>query len=143
MPIDLPKDKWAGKIREARLGATPAEGGTRSKSITVGGDSTMPYLQYEAPTAHSPVIAVEIKSRTPEDWSPLLSEAWGSVMQDPAAWAKAAEASGADAIVPAGPALDNARAMQEAFDGQTGMNGKVTVVCWVSIARCPDNDCGE
>ena len=76
MPIDLPKDKWAGKIREARLGATPAEGGTRSKSITVGGDSTMPYLQYEAPTAHSPVIAVEIKSRTPEDWSPLLSEAW-------------------------------------------------------------------
>ncbi len=99
MPIDLPKDKWAGKIREVKIGATAAEGGTRTRSIVVGGDMTMPFLQYEAPTQHSPIVAVEIKSHAPEDWSPLLVEAWGDVIHDPAAWAKAAEGVGADAIV--------------------------------------------
>ena len=99
MPIELPKDKWAGKVREITIGATAADGGTRARSITVGGDSTLPFLQFEKPALHTPVIAVEIKSRKPEDWSPLLMEAWGDVMDDPARWAKAAEAAGADAIV--------------------------------------------
>ena len=35
--------------------------------------------------------AIEIKDRKPEDWSPLLEEAWGEVMADPARWAVAAE----------------------------------------------------
>jgi acetyl-CoA decarbonylase/synthase complex subunit delta len=99
MSIDLPKDKWAGKIREVRIGATAAEGGTRTRSIVIGGDTTMPFLQYEAPTLHSPVIAVEIKSHAPDDWSPLLAEAWGDAINDPAAWAKAAEGAGAEVIV--------------------------------------------
>jgi acetyl-CoA decarbonylase/synthase complex subunit delta len=99
MPIDIPKDKWAGKVREITLGATSAQGGTRTQSITVGGDTTLPFLQFEAPTAHPPVLAIEIRSRRPDDWSPLLMEAWGAVMDDPAAWAKAAEAAGADALL--------------------------------------------
>jgi acetyl-CoA decarbonylase/synthase complex subunit delta len=99
MPVEIPKDKWTGKVREISFGATAAEGGTRSKSITVGGDTTLPYMQFEAPATHTPVIAVEIKSRKPEDWSPLLEEVWGDAMNDPAAWAKAAEAAGADALV--------------------------------------------
>ena len=99
MPVEIPKDKWTGKVREIKFGATAAEGGTRAKSITVGGDTTMPYMQFEAPTLQTPVIAVEIKSRRPDDWSPLLAEVWSDVMDDPAAWAKAAEAAGADAIV--------------------------------------------
>ena len=99
MPVEIPKDKWTGKVRTVTLGATAAEGGTRSKSIVVGGDTTMPFMQFEAPTTHTPVIAIEIKSRKPDDWSPLLEETWGSVMSDPAAWAKAAEAVGADMIV--------------------------------------------
>lgn len=99
MPIDIPKDKWAGKVREITIGATAADGGTRTRTIKVGGDCTMPYLQFEAPAVNKPVIAVEIRSRRPEDWSPLLVEAWGDVMDDPARWAQAAEAAGADAIV--------------------------------------------
>ena len=99
MPIDIPKDKWAGKVREITLGATAAQGGTRARSITVGGDNTLPFLQFEAPTAHPPVLAVEIRSRKPEDWSPLLMEAWGDAVNHPADWAKAAEAAGADALL--------------------------------------------
>jgi acetyl-CoA decarbonylase/synthase, CODH/ACS complex subunit delta len=99
MPVEIPKDKWAGKIKEITLGATAAEGGTRSKTITIGGDTTMPFMHFETPTPHAPVIAIEIKDRKPEDWSLLLAEAWGDAMKDPAAWAKSAESAGADLIV--------------------------------------------
>ncbi|HEY3344668.1 MAG TPA: acetyl-CoA decarbonylase/synthase complex subunit delta [Anaerolineaceae bacterium] len=99
MPIEIPKDKWAGKIREAQIGATTAEGGTRTRTLLVGGNTTLPFMQFEAPTLHAPAIAIEIKSRPPEDWSALLTQAWGDAMKSPAAWAKAAETAGADAIV--------------------------------------------
>ena len=99
MPIDIPKDKWPGSIKTITIGATSTEGGTRAKSITLGGQTTMPYLQFEAPTPNKPVIAIEIKSRKPDDWSPLLMDAWGEVMTDPAEWAKKAEEAGADLLV--------------------------------------------
>jgi len=99
MPIEIPKDKWPGSIKAVTIGATAAEGGTRAKSVTVGGQTTLPYLQFEAPTPHKPVVAIEIKSRKPEDWSPLLGEVWGEAMDDPAAWAKKAEEAGADLLV--------------------------------------------
>jgi acetyl-CoA decarbonylase/synthase complex subunit delta len=99
MPIEIPKDKWPGTIRTITLGAMAGDGGTRSKTITVGGETTMPFMHFEAPVPHAPVVAIEIKDRKPEDWSPLLAEAWGAVMTDPAEWAKAAEKAGADIIV--------------------------------------------
>jgi acetyl-CoA decarbonylase/synthase, CODH/ACS complex subunit delta len=99
MPIDIPKDKWPGSIRTITIGATIAEGGTRVRSITLGGQTTLPFLHFEAPTPNKPVIAIEIKSRKPEDWSPLLLDAWGDVMNDPAQWAKKAEETGADLLV--------------------------------------------
>jgi acetyl-CoA decarbonylase/synthase complex subunit delta len=99
MPIEIPKDKWPGKIRTVTVGATAADGGTRAKAITVGGETTLPYMHFENPMPHRPVIAIEIKDRKPEDWSPLLETAWGEAMNDPAAWAKAAETAGADLIV--------------------------------------------
>lgn len=99
MPIQTPLEKWSGKVREITLGATQAEGGTRSRTVTVGGETTLPFLHFEGHIPHAPVVAVEVKSRRPDDWSPLLLEAWGDVAGDPAAWAKAAEDGGADLIL--------------------------------------------
>ena len=99
MPIEIPKDKWPGSIKTVTIGATAAEGGTRTSTVTLGGQTTLPYLQFEAPTPNKPVIAIEIKSRKPEDWSPLLSEVWGDAMENPAQWARKAEEAGADLIV--------------------------------------------
>lgn len=99
MPIEIPKDKWPGSIRVVTLGATTAEGGTRSKTVTIGGEASLPFMHFENPTPNPPVVAIEIKDRKPEDWSPLLVEVWGAAMNDPAAWAKAAEAAGADIIL--------------------------------------------
>ncbi len=92
------KEKWTGKVREVILGATEADGGTRTKTITVGGETAMPFMHFEGEIPHAPVIAIEIKSKTPDDWSTLLKEAWGEVMHKPADWAKMAEANGANLL---------------------------------------------
>lgn len=98
MTIEIPIDKWTGEVREISLGATSEEEGTRSKVLTVGGESTLPYLQSEGPVVNPPALALEVRDRKPDDWSPLLYQAWGEVMDDPGDWAKAAEAAGADLI---------------------------------------------
>ena len=99
MPIEIPKDKWPGNIRPVTIGATAAEGGTRARSITVGGQTTLPYLHFEAAMPNKPLVAIEIKSRRPDDWSALLAEVWGDALNDPAQWAKKAEEAGADLLV--------------------------------------------
>jgi acetyl-CoA decarbonylase/synthase complex subunit delta len=100
MPVDVPVsaviDSWPGKVRSVVIGATAADGGTRQKAITVGGQKGMPFL--DAAGAR-PVVAVEIKDQFPADWSPVLHKAWGDAMKDPAKWAKAAEAAGAEMLV--------------------------------------------
>ena len=98
MTIEIPKEKWSGQVREITLGATAEEGGTRARTLTVGGESTLPYLYFEGEIPHPPALAIEVHDRKPEDWSPLLLEAWGAAAENPAAWAKAAEAAGADMI---------------------------------------------
>jgi acetyl-CoA decarbonylase/synthase complex subunit delta len=97
--IEIPTEKWTGQVREITLGATPANGGTRAKTVTVGGETTLPFLHFEGKMPHAPVIAVEIQDRPPADWSPLLQQAWGEAPNDVTAWAKAAEASGADILL--------------------------------------------
>ncbi len=96
--IEIPKEKWNGKVREVTLGATAAQGGTRASTVTVGGETALPFLHFEGQIPHPPAIAVEVQDRPPADWSPILLEAWGAVVQDVAAWAKAAEDLGADLI---------------------------------------------
>jgi len=98
MPVEIPKDKWPGSVRKVTLGATAAEGGTRTRSVTLGGETALPFMHFEAEMPCTPLVAVEIRDRKPEDWSPLLLDVWGAVMDDPAAWARAAEAAGADLI---------------------------------------------
>jgi len=96
--VELPKEKWAGKVREATLGATAAEGGTRARALTIGGEGTLPGLRFDGDLPHKPIIAIEIRERKPEDWSPLLLKVWGAAMESPAEWAKAAEEAGADLL---------------------------------------------
>jgi len=98
MPVEIPKDKWAGAVRTVTLGATPEDGGTRSHTVTIGGQQSLPFMHFEAEAPHAPTVAVEIENRRPDDWSPLLLEVWGDVVNDPAAWAKAAEEAGADLL---------------------------------------------
>lgn len=128
MPIQTPQEKWSGKVREITLGATRAEGGTRSRTVTVGGETTLPFLHFEGQIPHAPVVAIEVKSRRPDDWSPLLLEAWGNVAADPAAWAKAAEEAGADLIVLTLDLKDSAADARKVLRSVLGATGLPLIV---------------
>jgi len=98
MPVEIPKDKWPGSVRVVTIGATTADGGTRTSVVTVGGEKAMPFMHFESEMPHTPIIALEIKDHRPEDWSELLVEKWGDVIDDPASWARAAEEAGAEML---------------------------------------------
>jgi acetyl-CoA decarbonylase/synthase complex subunit delta len=98
MPVEVPKEKWSGRVREVTIGATAEQGGTRSHTVTVGGETTLPFLGFEGEIPHRPLVAIEIADYQPDDWSSLLPKVWGSAMEDAGEWAKAAEEAGADLI---------------------------------------------
>ncbi|NOZ26451.1 MAG: acetyl-CoA decarbonylase/synthase complex subunit delta [Chloroflexi bacterium] len=97
--VAIPKETWTGRVREITLGATAAEGGTRSHTVTIGGASTLPFLHDEGEMPHPPRIAIEIQDRRPEEWPAPLLNAWGDVVNDPVTWAQAATERGADLIL--------------------------------------------
>ena len=121
--VTIPKEKWAGKVRPITLGATAAEGGTRSHTVTVGGESTLPFLHFEGEIPHRPGIAIEVQDKRPADWPAPLLNAWGDAVNDPADWAKAATAHGADLILLrlTAPSAADARTTVRRVLGATGL----------------------
>jgi acetyl-CoA decarbonylase/synthase complex subunit delta len=93
-----PTETYAGKIVEVKLGATRGEGGTRGKSIVIGGEEAPAFYTFERPMPHPPVVAIDVF-----DMEVPLSKAVKmhvrDVVGDPAAWAKlAVEKFGADMV---------------------------------------------
>lgn len=95
--VEIPKEKWSGAVRAVTLGSVNA-GGTRATTVTVGGETTLPFLRFEGEMANRPAIAVEVVDTYPEDWSPELLAAWGDDARDPAVWAAKAVELSADLI---------------------------------------------
>ena len=98
MTVEIPKEKYSGSVRLVTIGAAADEGGTRARTLTIGGETSMPFMHHEGEAPNRPALALEIRDRKPDDWSPLLVEAWGDVIDDPVTWAKATETAGADLI---------------------------------------------
>jgi len=93
-----PIETYAGKIVEVKLGATRGEGGTRGKSIIIGGETAPAFYTFERPVLHPPVVTLDVF-----DMEVPLSKAVKmhvkDVVGDPAAWAKlAVEKFGADMV---------------------------------------------
>ncbi|MDF2654665.1 MAG: acetyl-CoA decarbonylase/synthase complex subunit delta [Bacillota bacterium] len=88
MPVQIIKERNSGKVLNVVLGATKEQGGTRTHTITVGGQTSLPFLHFEGEVPNKPVIAMEVVDRVPDDWSDELKAALGDVLNDPAAWAK-------------------------------------------------------
>jgi acetyl-CoA decarbonylase/synthase complex subunit delta len=93
-----PVETYPSKIVEVKLGATKSEGGTRGKSLTIGGETAPAFYNFEMPMPHPPVVALDIF-----DMNVPLAKAVKmhvkDVMEDPAAWAKlAVEKFGADML---------------------------------------------
>jgi len=97
-PFVLPIENYPGKIVEVKLGATRSEGGTRGKTITIGGETTPAFYTFERPTIHPPIVTLDVF-----DMEVPLSKAVKmhvkDVVGDPAEWAKlAVNKFGADMV---------------------------------------------
>jgi len=93
------KETWTNKINTVTLGATSHNGGTRAKTVTVGGETTLPFLTFEGEIPYPPVIAGLIVDVVPPDWPDILKNAIGKVINSPVEWAqKCVEDSKVDLI---------------------------------------------
>ena len=93
-----PVETYPGKIVEVKLGGTKGEGGTRGRSVVIGGETAPAFYTFERPVVHPPVVTLDVF-----DMAPPLSKAVKmhvkEVVNDPAAWAKlAVEKFGADMV---------------------------------------------
>lgn len=104
-PIELIREsfeprtaRYPGHIREVVLGATKAEGGSRARTVTIGGATTPAYADILVPPLHPPAISLDVfdmKVSLPR----VLREHVAEVMEDPAGWARMnVEKFGADIV---------------------------------------------
>jgi acetyl-CoA decarbonylase/synthase complex subunit delta len=85
---ELMLEKWSGQVSVVNIGATKDEGGTRTHTVKVGGQATLPFLFKEGAIPHKPVIAYEVWDIAPADWPQELDKQFKSVYADPLAWAE-------------------------------------------------------
>ncbi len=84
-----PIETYPSRIAEVKLGATKGEGGTRGKSMIIGGETTPAFYTFERPISHPPLITLDVF-----DMEVPLAKAVKmhvkDVLGDPAAWAQLA-----------------------------------------------------
>ena len=78
---------YPGKILEVKLGATKSDGGSRGKSFTIGGETTLPFYSFESEMSHHPVISFDVFDTKIPLAKPVKKEV-EEVLEDPSAWAK-------------------------------------------------------
>jgi len=81
------REAFSSRIREVMLGATRAEGGSRSRVLTIGGADAPPFAFPQNPPVNPPVLAVDVFDM---DLSLPRAIKGGikEVMADPAEWAR-------------------------------------------------------
>lgn len=91
--MDIPdvRSDWEDEISAVTIGATDEEGGSRSTTVTVGGETTLPFLHFEGSMPHRPVVALEFWDIPPESWPPVAKEPFEDVTGDPVQWAQKCE----------------------------------------------------
>jgi acetyl-CoA decarbonylase/synthase complex subunit delta len=82
-----------------KLGATKEEGGTRSCSYIIGGETCMPFHLWEGDMPNPPLVALEVFDQVSKKYPDCLREIYGDLLNKPAEMAKACvDKYGADLI---------------------------------------------
>ena len=84
MPIEIPRQNYAGKVKPLTLG-------TGEKAVTVGGEAIYPFYTFEGAMPFAPRIAIQVLDYKPDEWPEALKEPYADVLHDPVAWAKKAQ----------------------------------------------------
>ncbi|MDD5245861.1 MAG: acetyl-CoA decarbonylase/synthase complex subunit delta [Candidatus Omnitrophica bacterium] len=89
MAQELILEKWSSSVSQVFIGATKEEGGTRGKTIKVGGQAGLPFLFAEGVIPNPAVVAFEVWDIFPADWPDSLVRAYSEkLLKDPLAWAR-------------------------------------------------------
>jgi acetyl-CoA decarbonylase/synthase complex subunit delta len=91
MQIPDVSSEWENEISTVKIGATPEEGGTREETVTIGGQTAMPYLDFEGSIPNRPVTAFEVWDVRPESWPEITKEPFEEVLDDPVEWSQKCE----------------------------------------------------
>ncbi|MHA2426538.1 MAG: CO dehydrogenase/acetyl-CoA synthase subunit delta [Candidatus Hermodarchaeia archaeon] len=138
-----PLTEYSGEIREITLGASKGKGGSRSKTITVGGHKAPAWNLFQAPPKHPPVVAADVF-----DMRIKLAKAvrmhYDDVMDDPVDWARlVVNKFGADFItyhmISTDPLLEDTSA-KEAMKGFENLLQNVKVPIIVGGSGDPAKD---
>jgi len=93
-----PVMEYPGRVLEVKLGAVKSEGGTRGKTVVVGGATSPAFYTFERPPPNPPAVSLDVfdtKVPLPKAIKMHVEE----VREDPAEWAKlAVEKFGADMV---------------------------------------------
>lgn len=86
-------EKYKGALQELTIGK-------EGKSVTIGGDSVLPFHNFEGTVTRLPVLALEVwDAPPPENWAEHLRSHFGDVVNSPVLWAKkCVETYGAEMI---------------------------------------------
>ncbi|MEN8264023.1 MAG: acetyl-CoA decarbonylase/synthase complex subunit delta [Nitrospirota bacterium] len=81
MSYVVPKESFNGKVAAVDFGKD-------DKALTIGGESSLPFLSFEGEQPNRPVIAYEIQDCPPDDWPDTVKDVYKDVSGDPVTWAK-------------------------------------------------------
>jgi acetyl-CoA decarbonylase/synthase complex subunit delta len=91
--------EYPGQVLEVRLGATKGEGGTRGKTVVVGGATSPAFYTFERPPPHLPAISLDVFDTKEVPLPKAIKMHVEEVRDNPAEWAKlAVEKFGADMV---------------------------------------------
>ncbi len=88
MKFEIPRETSRDKIIEVTIGATPEQGGTRSKTVTIGGSTALPFHFFEGESPNPPVIAMEVFDQVPARYPEPLLDYYRDVIHEPGEMAR-------------------------------------------------------
>jgi acetyl-CoA decarbonylase/synthase, CODH/ACS complex subunit delta len=88
MNVEILKEKCPGRIAEVTIGATAEEGGSRSRRITIGGGTGLPFHFFESAPSRRPVVAMEVYDKVPPKYPDSLRQYFSAVLDRPEAMAR-------------------------------------------------------
>ncbi len=98
MPIPDVNEKFSGTINTVTIGATSKEGGTRTSTLSIGGDTGRPLAGWEAEFPNAPAFALQITNGALDGWTDEEKKHVGDLAGDLGKWAAQCEEWGADAV---------------------------------------------
>jgi len=86
--FEVSLEGYPAEIVEVKLGATRTEGGTRGRSIVIGGEKAPAFYSFLEPMPHRPVIAFDVFDYPKVPLPRAVKMHVREVLEDPAEWAR-------------------------------------------------------